>query len=137
MRYLQNLEFRKRIPRILTGFLIFSPIIPVVILDVWVELYHRICFPIYEIKCVERKKYIKIDRHKLAYLHLLQKIYCIYCGYVNGVFAYWVEIGAQTERFWCGIQHKGKDNFVEPAHHQEFTPYGDKQAFESKYKKKS
>ena len=35
------------------------------IMDFWVELYHRVCFPFYRIAYVKRREYIKIDRHKL------------------------------------------------------------------------
>ena len=33
--------------------------------DVALEIYHQICFRLYKIPLVNRKKYVKIDRHKL------------------------------------------------------------------------
>ena len=108
-------------------------IIPIVIMDVWVEIYHLICFPLYRIPYVRREQYIKIDRHKLSYLNPAQKIYCMYCGYANGVLHYWTKIAAETERYWCGIQHEHNNQFFPPAHHKKFTPYGDEQEFRKRY----
>jgi hypothetical protein len=61
--------------------------IVLVIFDIGVEIYHRICFPLYGIPLVNRKEYIKIDRVKLGYLNLVQKFNCLYCGYANGLMA--------------------------------------------------
>lgn len=112
---------------------IYSVIIPAVILDLWIELYHRICFPLYGMSYVPRSEYIRLDRQKLAYLSSIEKLNCMYCGYVNGLFAYAVRIAGDTERFWCGIQHRQGGNFRSPVHHKDFVPYGDKQAFEHRY----
>ena len=104
------------------------------ILDLFIEFYHHLCFPVYEIPLVKRQKYIKIDRHLLPYLSFVQKIYCVYCGYVNGVLPYWTEIGAQTEKYWCGIKHQSDLDFLEPHHHADFVKYNDQAAFVKKYK---
>lgn len=81
-------------------------IIPVIIADIWLELYHRVCFPLYGIKTVERRAYIKIDRQKLAYLNRWQKLNCMYCGYVNGALHYRTEVAGRTEKYRCGIMHQ-------------------------------
>ena len=108
-------------------------IIPLVIMDAWMEVYHRICFPLCRIPYVNRKDYIRIiDRAKLQYLSWPQKIYCMYCGYGNGVIRYWSKIAAETERYWCGIQHKKDSSFVTPEHHKDFSEYGSKKDFEEK-----
>ena len=101
------------------------------ILDLFVEIYHRICFPLLGIPLVKRSNYIKIDRHKLSYLNFLDKILCVYCGYANGLTAYFVEIAGDTEHYWCGIKHKKSTNFKEPKHHKKFLEYGD----DKRYKK--
>lgn len=108
------------------------------ILDLLGELYHRICFPLYGLPYVQRRKYIRIDRHKLKYLTLFQKASCAYCGYANGLLAYWVQLAAYTEKYWCGIMHQKGKGFVPPAHHAEFkfTPYGSERAFKDKYQPK-
>ena len=54
---------------LVAGPLIWLMIVPVVIADIFVEIYHRICFPIYGIPYVKRSQYIRIlDREKLPYL---------------------------------------------------------------------
>ncbi len=108
---------------------IYSLIIPVIILDIWVEIYHRICFAAYGLPYVERGKYIKIDRHKLSYLNPIEKVNCMYCGYVNGVFHYVSILGGETEKYWCGIKHQKDGKFIEPAHHQDFIEFGDEAAY--------
>jgi len=55
----------------------------------------------------------------------------MYCGYANGVMQYWVAIAAETERYWCDIQHEKGDGFVSPQHHKDFSTYRDKKSFES------
>ena len=111
---------------LLTSPLIFGLIIPVVFLDITVEIYHRICFPIYGIPYVKRSYYIIIDRHKLKYLDLFMKVSCAYCGYVNGVFHYVSKIAAETEKYWCGIMHA---NGKVLDHQEEYIPYNDKEAY--------
>jgi hypothetical protein len=108
-------------------------IIPLVILDVFIEVYHHICFPLYGIPLVKRSNYIKIDRHKLEYLTPMEKIDCAYCGYANGLLHYSAEIAGRTEKYWCGIKHKEEKDFVPPKHHENFVEYGDRGAFEKRY----
>ncbi len=114
--------------------LVSTVVIPLVIMDIWIEIYHRICFPLYKFPFVRRKDYIKVmDRAKLPYLNFLQKIYCMYCGYGNGVIHYWSKIAGETESYWCGIQHKKEADFAIPAHQANFSKYGDAEEFKQKY----
>mgnify|MGYP006289951731 FL=1 len=112
---------------------IYAMILPAVILDVFLEIFQNICFRLYGIELVKRSNHIKIDRQKLAYLSLLEKFNCMYCGYVNGLFHYATEIGARTEQYWCAIKHQKGQGFVEPKHHKTFLIYGDEQSFKEKY----
>lgn len=116
---------------LLSAPFIYGVSIPIVILDIAIEMYHRICFPLYGIPYVSRSKYIRMDRHKLSYLTGMEKINCLYCGYVNGLFAYFVQIAGETEKYWCSIKHNKtiNDTFTEPAHHQDFMEYGDEKAY--------
>jgi len=132
MLYLKNPD--RTLRHLIAAPLITSVIIPLVILDLWAEIYHRICFPLYGFACVERSRYIKIDRYKLKYLNFWQKGYCLYCGYGNGLAGYWVKIAAETERYWCGIKHEANGVFIPPAHHKDFAKYNDEADFIKKYK---
>lgn len=108
---------------------IYIIIIPLAILDIFLEIYHNICFPLYNIPKINRKDYIKIDRYKLSYLDYIDKINCSYCGYVNGLLKYSTVIAGESEKYWCGIKHKKTKNFVELEHHKDFIEYGDKKAY--------
>lgn len=121
----------RNLGRILTAPVIYVVIVPAIFLDIVMEVYQRICFPIYGIALVSRPEYIRIDRHRLAYLSGLEKINCIYCGYINGLFAYVSRIAAETEWYWCGIKHarNGKP-FSAPKHHKDFLPYNNEQALQ-------
>ena len=63
------------------------------------------CFPIYGIERVQRRRYFAIDRHTLAYLNAIEKANCLYCSHANGVIAYVREVAARTEQYWCPIKH--------------------------------
>jgi hypothetical protein len=115
---------------------IYIVIIPFVLLDTFLELYHRVCFSLYQIPFVKRSEYIKIDRHKLSYLNYRERLNCVYCGYANGLLHYASEITARTEEYWCGIKHSDDQEFRAPKHHEDFLEYGDRESFERLYGKK-
>jgi len=116
------------IKHILSAPVIYSLIIPLVFLDIFITLYQHICFRLYGIPLVLRAKYICIDRQHLNYLNLIEKINCMYCGYGNGLVAYVREIIARTEQYWCPIKHARK---VLDAHRltENFVDYGDVEAY--------
>ena len=108
---------------------IWLPLFIVLVLDFFVEIYHRIAFPLYDMPLVDRTGYVQIDRYKLKYLSFFDKINCAYCGYVNGFAAYFVRIACDTEKYWCGIQHEKNKKFKQPAHHKDFLKYDDEEAY--------
>lgn len=133
---MQHLKYPyKRLRHIISAPIIYSAFVPLIIFDVWMEIYHRICFPLYGISYIKRSQYIKIDRHKLSYLTLFQKMNCMYCGYANGALNYWSRIAAISEHYWCGIQHQKSKDFKPPAHHKYFAKFNDEEDFNKKYKK--
>lgn len=132
MLYLKNPN--RTLKHLISIPIVSTLIIPLVIFDLWAEIYHRICFPLYGFLYLKRSNYIKIDRYKLKYLTFWQKGYCVYCGYGNGLVNYWVKMAAETERYWCGIQHEKNGVFIPPAHHQNFVKFNDEEDFNRKYK---
>lgn len=90
---------------IATAPVVYSLLIPISLLDLFVSLYQWICFPVYGVPRVLRKEYVVVDRQSLAYLNVIEKVNCIYCGYCNGVLAFAREIASRTERYWCPIKH--------------------------------
>ncbi len=109
---------------IITAPVIYSMIIPAVIMDIFVSVYQFICFPVYKIALVKRGDYIIIDRYKLPYLNMIQKINCIYCGYFNGLIAYTMEIASRTEQYWCPIRHSKRAKLTHSRYFK-FLNYGD------------
>ncbi len=83
---------------LLTTPIVYSLCLPLLLLDVWVTVYQRTCFPIYGIHRVPRRAYFVIDRHKLTYLNAIEKANCTYCSYANGLIGYVREIAARTEQ---------------------------------------
>ena len=114
---------------VLTAPVIYSLIIPFILLDVFVTIYQVICFPTYRIKKVRRADYITFDRKHLSYLNGLEKLNCMYCSYGNGLLAYCVEIAARTEKHWCPIKH-ARHMAGRHAHYPEFVEYGDAEGFQ-------
>ena len=137
MNYLKHgnrLVLHTLISPLIWGLLPFA-----MVLDLVATIHQVICFPIYGLKRLKRSDYILIiDRNKLAYLDKGQKIGCMYCGYMNGLFAYLKEIGALNEKYWCGIMHEKKPGFKPQPHQarQHFAKFNDQADFERKYPKK-
>ena len=113
---------------LLTAPVIYSLLFPLLVLDAWVTVYQRVCFPIYGVARVPRRRYFAIDRHKLVYLNGIEKVNCTFCSYANGLLAYVREVAARTEQYWCPIKHaRGV-----PAPHgryQSFVDYGDARGY--------
>ncbi len=109
---------------LLTAPVIYSLILPLLLLDAWVTIYQWICFPIYGIAAVPRRPYFAMDRHRLGYLNAIEKINCDYCSYANGLIAYVREIAARTEQYWCPIKHSRTISSPHSRYHL-FVDYGD------------
>ena len=116
--------FQARLRNMLTVPFIWAGMAPAVFLDVVVSIFQTVCFPIYQIPKVRRSNYIVIDRHSLAYLNIIEKINCVYCGYFNGLIAYVHEISARTEQHWCPIKHARRTDHFH-SRYSKFLEFGD------------
>lgn len=116
---------------LITGPIIYSMIIPLLITDFFVTFYQWTCFPIYGIKKVRRSDYIVYDRQQLNYLNFIEKFHCTYCAYGNGMIAYVTEVIARTEQYFCPIKHARK---ILGTHvrYERFLDYGDAENYEEK-----
>jgi hypothetical protein len=103
---------------------IYAGIVPLLLLDLFVSLFHAVCFPIYGIAKIKRADYFVFDRHHLAYLNALEKLNCAYCSYANGLIAFAREIVARTEQDWCPIKH-ARRVIGSHARYALFDDYGD------------
>lgn len=119
---------------IATAPVIYSLLIPISMLDLFVSLYQLICFPVYQVPHVTRKDYVVVDRHSLAYLNVIEKVNCAYCGYCNGVLAFAREVASRTEQYWCPIKHARR---AKGCHSRTclFCEFGDAQGYAENLKK--
>jgi hypothetical protein len=112
----------------LTAPVIYSLLIPIALLDIFVIIYQAICFPVYKIPQVRRRDYLIFDRHHLAYLNIIEKINCAYCSYANGAISFAREVAARTEVYWCPIKHARR--VLGPhAHYHGFADFGDAEGY--------
>jgi hypothetical protein len=115
-----------------TAPIIYSILLPISMLDLLVCLYQWICFPVYRIPRVRRADYVVLDRHRLAYLNVVERLNCVYCGYSNGVLAFAREVASRTEQYWCPIKHARR---AKGCHARQclFCEYGDAEGFRHEY----
>lgn len=109
---------------LLTMPLIYSMIVPLLMLDLCVSFYQASCFPIYRVAKVRRDDYFVYDRRELGYLNVIERFHCTYCAYANGLLAYATEIVARTEQYFCPIKHARKMAGTH-ARYARFLAYGD------------
>ncbi len=116
---------------IATAPVIYSLIVPLLLLDGWVSAYQAICFRAYRIPQVRRADYIAMDRQRLTYLNFIESLNCTFCAYANGVIAYAREVASRTEQYWCPIKHALK---VSDPHRRyyEFLEYGDADGYRTR-----
>ncbi len=114
-----------------TAPVIYSLIIPLMLVDVWVGLYQAVCFRAYGIARVRRSDYMVFDRQHLAYLNWIEALNCRFCAYANGLVAYVREISARTEQYWCPVKHALKVHDPHKRYHQ-FLEYGDADGYRAR-----
>ncbi|MGE4133914.1 MAG: hypothetical protein AB7F86_19920 [Bdellovibrionales bacterium] len=127
MKYL----FESNFLFVVSSPIIYSMIVPVIILDCFCRIYQAICFPIYQIPKVNRKDYVRLDRHKLAYLNGIEKLNCDFCSYFNGTVAFAREIASRTEQYWCPIRQALLIKGVHSRYNR-FLQFGDADSYHAK-----
>lgn len=127
LRYLRETPLR----HIAVAPIIYGMLLPFALLDLSLTIYQAICFRAWGIARVSRRRYIIIDRHRLAYLNIIEKVNCVYCGYANGVIAYVREIAGRTEQYWCPIRHALQVRAPHP-HYRNFADYGDAEGYRAR-----
>ncbi len=116
---------------LITGPIIYGMALPLLILDLLISIYQFTCFPIYGIHKVQRRDYFIYDRRHLEYLNFIEKFHCAYCSYANGLIAYFSEILARTEQYFCPIKHARK-MLGTHARYRSFLEYGAAEKYETK-----
>lgn len=131
LHYKTSLWAYVRHPRplvVLSAPLLYGCAIPFVFLDLFIEVFQTVCFPIYGIPRVHRQDHFVFDRGLLPYLNALERVNCFYCSYVNGLIGYVAEITGRTEQHWCPIKHS---RAARSAHsrYRKFLAFGDAPAY--------
>lgn len=129
------MNIRKTSIHILSIPFIWLPCIPVIIAHIAVSIYMNVAFRMYGIKPVRFFDYFAMDRQKLPYLTIIEKINCGYCSYANAVFMYMTEVGQRTEYYWCGIKHRNQPSNPAFAYQAKFAKYGDEEEYRAVLKK--
>lgn len=136
----QHLKLKMKLHRFLlespllhfvTAPVIWSVVLPALLLDGFMSAYQFICFPVYKIPKVKRRQFIIIDRQALSYLNAIEKVNCVYCAYFNGLIAYIQEIAARTEQYWCPIKHARRMSYTH-SRYKYFFDYGDGEGYREK-----
>jgi hypothetical protein len=113
---------------VVTSPFIYSLIVPLSALDLFVFIYQQVCFRVYGVPIVQRNRYVIMDRQKLEYLNGLEKLNCVYCGYATGVIALAREVAARTEQYWCPIKH-ARGARAPHDRHRDFIDFGDAEGY--------
>lgn len=115
----------------ITAPLIYSLIVPLMLLDAWVSVFQAVCFRVYGIERVRRADFIVFDRQHLAYLNWIEALNCLFCAYGNGLISYVREVSSRTEQYWCPIKHALKIHDPHKRYHQ-FLEYGDADGYRAR-----
>lgn len=113
---------------LLASPLVYALLVPLAMLDLLALLFVHVAFPVYGIPKVRRSDYVVVDRHHLAYLNLIEKMNCVYCGYANGIIAYAREVASRSEEHWCPIKHARRTRDPHRRYFH-FADYGDAETF--------
>lgn len=119
---------------LLSAPIIYGMIIPVMLLDVILFVYHQVIFRIYKFEFIKRSDYIIFDHQYLGYLNPIEKLNCLYCSYFNGLMHYASVIAGRTELFFCPIKHAKKIAY-EHKYYNKYLFYGDGENYQKKLKK--
>ena len=64
----------------------------------------------------------------------LERLNCVYCGYVNGLIAYIQEIAARSEQYFCPIKHARTIGDIH-SRYKNFLEYGDAEEYRKNIEK--
>ena len=119
---------------LLVAPVLYSFLVPLILLDLWIWIYQGVCFPVYRITKVERKRYVVLDRGKLDYLNGIERFNCNYCGYANGLIAYAREVASRTEQYFCPIKHARPVSGTH-SRYRDFLDFGDSDGYKKELEK--
>ena len=122
------------LPQLLSAPVVYMMIIPAILLDMMLFIYHNVVSRVFKIEFGKRSDYVIFDRQYLGYLNVVEKLNCLYCAYFNGVMQYASSIAARTELHFCPIKHAKKIAYKHEFYNT-FLQYGDGDVYQKKLKK--
>ncbi len=120
--------------QLLSAPVVYMMIIPAILLDMMLFVYHSVVSRVFKIEFGKRNDYVVFDRQYLGYLNVIEKLNCLYCAYFNGVMQYASSIAARTELHFCPIKHAKKIAYKHEFYNT-FLSYGDGDVYQEKLKK--
>lgn len=96
-------------------------------LFLYLLLFNRVYFWVRNQNSVPLKPYYNFDRHRIAHLGLMDRLWCEYCEWANGSLQWIADIVHEIERRYCPIKNQC-DPHCEKAKdwRKEFLPYDHK-----------
>jgi len=125
---------RGRWPLVFTAPFIYGMVIPLLFIDICTTIYQSVCFPIYGIPKVSRKKYVSA-KHRGMGTRLLDRFHCAYCTYANSVAAYLRAVLIETEKYWCPIKYTLRSGVKVPHPQTGYAEEGDVEGLKEALKK--
>lgn len=68
--------------------------------------FNRVYFWIRKQKPIARDRYLQYDRHQVAHLTVIDKVFCEYCEWANGSLHWTLKITNELEKRYCPIKNK-------------------------------
>lgn len=130
----RHTSFKQNFKYIISAPFIYMMWIPAIFMHIFLEIYHQICFRLYNIPLVNPRDYFIFDRTHLTYLNWFEKFNCFFCSYFNCLVAYLREIAGRTERYWCPLKHTNSNLNKYHLQYNKFIDYSDAENFRSKWK---
>ena len=75
-------------------------------LFMYMLFFNKVYFWIRRQAPIARAPYFNFNRHKIAHLGLIDKLWCEYCEWVNGTLQWTIDITNEIERRYCPIKNK-------------------------------
>jgi hypothetical protein len=75
-------------------------------LYIYMLIFSRLYFWLRNQKQINIKDYYNYDRHQIAHLTLIDRIWCEYCEWANGTLQWTIAFTNEVERRYCPIQNK-------------------------------
>jgi hypothetical protein len=93
-------------------------------LFLYMLLFNRAYFWIRNQNPIPLRPYLNFDRHRIAHLGLMDRLWCEYCEWANGSLQWTLDVVNEIERRYCPIKNQCDPHCAKAkAWRDEFLPY--------------